>query len=261
MHGLGNDFVIVEAEQIPAAPWVDWVPHVCDRHVGVGADGVVLLRRSLQADVKMQIINVDGKEAEQCGNAVRCVAKYVYEEWEIRRETLQIETYVGVIQVQVEVERGEVIEARVDMGEPVIAMPLTQTVVVEDQSFSFVSVSMGNPHAVIEVDDVATFPVAKYGSKIEIDPLFPQQTNVEFSCFISMHEIAVRVWERGVGETLACGTGACAVVVAGVLRERCERKATVSLPGGKLAIHWCEEDNHVYMTGPAVKCFTGELLL
>ena len=271
MHGLGNDFVVVYGqEQLPEN--VDQLAiQVCDRYFGIGADGLVYILPSEQADFKMRIINSDGSEAEQCGNAIRCVSKYVYDKGLIDREEITIETIgAGVQKVQLYVEEGIVKKVRVDMGEPILqglAIPtvyeadqvVNQMVEVDGNTYMFTAVSMGNPHCVIEVEDAKSFDYSIIGPKLEKHEAFPKKINVEFVTIYNRKHIEMRVWERGAGPTLACGTGACATLVASVLRGMTDREATVSLKGGDLYIEWNSSDNHVYMTGPATEVYQGRL--
>jgi diaminopimelate epimerase len=271
-HGLGNDFIVVRAEALPDDAAAQAV-RLCDRNFGIGADGLVFVLPSDKADYRMRIINADGSEAEQCGNAIRCVAKYVYDRGlvDTNRTTLTLETIgAGAQNVQLAVENGKVAAVRVDMGEPILdglkvpttidASPvLDRPIEVDGRSFKFTAVSMGNPHCVIFVDDAAGFDVHAWGPKLETHPVFPRRTNVEFVTVQARDRVDMRVWERGAGPTLACGTGACATLVACILTGRTGRTATVSLQGGDLLIEWNEADNHVYMTGPAVEVFSGVL--
>jgi diaminopimelate epimerase len=268
MHGLGNDFIMVHSDRTPVLEEVSRLAvAMCNRHTGVGADGLVWMFPSKLADIATRHFNADGTLAEQCGNAVRCVAKYFYEYVSNEKTEITIETKVGVQPVWLETEKGRVRHVRVDMGEPVLtphAIPVAvdgKTVVNREieaggRMFRFTAVSMGNPHAVIEV--ALTFPLEKWGPLLETHPFFPNKTNVEFITVHSAKEITMRVWERGVGPTLACGSGACASVVAAVLTGRASRSAVVHLAGGDLFIEWNEQDNRVYMTGPAAVVFEGE---
>jgi len=274
MHGLGNDFIIVAGEETLPADASEKALQLCNRFFGIGADGLVYILPSAKADYMMRIINSDGSEAEQCGNAIRCVAKYVYDHGMVSadRRELTIETIgAGAQKVQLHVENGRVSTVRVDMGEPILnglqvpttidAEPvLNHPVEVDGREFRFTAVSMGNPHAVIYVDDAVNFDLAAWGPKLETHPLFPRKINVEFVTVKSRDYADMRVWERGAGPTLACGTGACATLVASVLNGYTDRNATVSLKGGNLFIEWNEKDNHVYMTGPAQEVFKGSTL-
>jgi len=271
MHGLGNDFIVVAGERELPADASELAVRLCDRHFGVGADGLVYILPSERADFRMRIMNSDGSEAEQCGNAIRCVAKYVYDRGLIARDSVTIETLgAGVQRLQITAEGGKAVRVRVDMGEPILdglAVPTTidaspvigHPIEADGREFRFTAVSMGNPHCVIFVEDAASFDLHRWGPPLETHPLFPRKTNVEFVTVKSRLHVVMRVWERGAGPTLACGTGACATLVASVLGGLTDRTATVSLAGGDLVIEWSEEDNHVYMTGPAAEVFSGTL--
>ncbi|MBI4976209.1 MAG: diaminopimelate epimerase [Spirochaetes bacterium] len=268
MHGAGNDYVYIDcfANKVddPAALAI----RLSDRHFGIGGDGIILITPSDKADARMRMFNADGSESEMCGNGVRCVAKYVHDRGIAKKDTLRIETGRGVLDIKLTVENGAVTRATVDMGVPVLdgrAIPTTldmprvinHPVTVGGKTYRFTSVSMGNPHAVIYVDDVAKFPVSEVGPLIENHPLFPRRVNVEFVEKISMAEVRQRTWERGSGETLACGTGASAVCVAGVLSGMTGNDIAVHLSGGDLAIRWPGEGASVAMTGNAVIVFDG----
>lgn len=271
-HGLGNDFVIVNGFNETIADYADVAVKVCDRHFGVGADGLVLVLPSEIADFHMRIFNSDGSEAEMCGNVTRCVARYVYETGLTNKTNLTIETKAGLIKPELVFENGKLKTVRVDMGEPrllateipvsgvavdkVIDFPLS----VKEQTFNITCVSMGNPHCVIFVEDVMSIDLTSIGRLIETHSLFPKKTNVEFVQIIDQQTVRMRVWERGAGITMACGTGACATLVASVLNGKTAREATVQLDGGSLFIEW-ESNNHVYMSGPAIEVFRGTYLL
>lgn len=271
MNGLGNDFIVISGEQQLPANVDELAISLCNRFFGIGADGLVYILPSEIADFRMRIINSDGSEAEQCGNAIRCVAKYVYDNGLTDKEEITIETLgAGAQKVQLTIQEGAVTTVRVDMGEPILnglQVPTTidservieHPIEVDGREFLFTAVSMGNPHCVIYVDDAAGFDLEKWGPKLETHPLFPRKINVEFVTVKSRTHTDMRVWERGAGPTLACGTGACATVVASVLTEATDRIATVSLKGGDLLIEWNESDNHVYMSGPAAVSFRGSL--
>ncbi len=273
MHGLGNDFVVVYGEQELPNDASERAVKLCHRFFGIGADGLVYILPSRKADFMMRIMNSDGSEAEQCGNAIRCVAKYVYDHGHINREEITIETIgAGVQQVRLTVQDGQVSSVRVDMGEPVLnglSVPTTidlnpvvdHPVEVDGREFRFTAVSMGNPHCVIYVDDAVNFDLGTWGPKLEVHPLFPRKINVEFATVNSRDQVDMRVWERGAGPTLACGTGACATLVSSVLNGSTDRSATISLKGGDLFIEWDENDNHVYMTGPAELVYKGTLAI
>lgn len=270
MHGAGNDYVYVDCFQ-ETAP--DNLPElartISNRHFGVGGDGLILIRPSSVADARMQMFNADGSEAEMCGNGLRCVAKYVHDHGICRRDRLKIETGAGVLSVALAIEDGKAVRVTVDMGEPILEarrIPTTldgQRVVnrplpVGDRTFQATCVSMGNPHCVIFVPEATDELVLGLGPRIERDSQFPARTNVEFVEVLSRNELRQRTWERGSGETLACGTGASAVCVAGVLTGRTDRRVLIHLLGGDLELHWNEADGHVYKTGPAVEVFQGD---
>ena len=269
MEGAGNDYVYVDCFNHPAPEDpVALAQQVSDRHFGIGGDGLILIRPSERADARMQMFNADGSEAEMCGNGLRCVAKYVYDHDIARREQLDIETGNGVLTVQVVAENGIASRIRVDMGEPILdpeKIPTTlagtpvvnQPLAVDGVSYDANCVSMGNPHCVVFVPEANDELVLGVGPKIETSDFFPNRVNVEFVEVLSPTEMRQRTWERGSGETLACGTGACAVCVAGVLSGRTERKVTIHLTGGDLELEWAE-NNHVFMTGPAREVFSGE---
>ncbi|SHI51115.1 diaminopimelate epimerase [Desulfofundulus thermosubterraneus] len=272
VHGLGNDFILVDLvkQEWPGGENLsESARRLCHRQFGIGADGLVLLHPSPRADVFMQVINSDGSEAEMCGNAIRCVAKYLYERGGIKKEVMHIETRAGVMVPRLVLENGRVAAVRVDMGIPrlerqdipMIGPPgsvIKEPLVLEGQTFHITAVSMGNPHCVLFVPDVEQVDLYGLGPKLEKHPLFPRKTNVEFVQVLNRSEVRVRVWERGAGPTLACGTGACATVVAGVLNNYTDREVKVHLPGGTLLIEW-KEDNHLYMTGPAEEIFCGQI--
>jgi diaminopimelate epimerase len=267
MHGLGNDFVVVKAIGVPNRVG-ELAQLVCDRHLGVGADGLVFMLPSAKADLRMRVFNPDGSEAEMCGNAIRCVAKYAYEDGFQRKTKLRVETGAGILIPRLRIKDGKVTEVEVDMGEPVLErglIPVTgppgkvldEPVTVDGDTFRITAVSFGNPHCVIFLPDFEQLKLDVIGPKIEKHPVFPKRTNVEFVQVVDKGAIRVRVWERGAGPTLACGTGACASAVAAFLNGLTGRKVKVSLPGGDLSIFW-DDDNHVYMTGPATEVFRGE---
>jgi diaminopimelate epimerase len=269
MQGTGNDFVLLDALQRSLRVTPAVARALCDRRFGVGADQVLVLAASSVADFKMLIYNADGSQVEMCGNGIRCLARYAYDRGHTKKRTLTVETLAGVRTTVI--KRGSV---RVDMGAPVLEASLVPTRAhgrVIDHPFALeeiatgskqtvslkmTCVSMGNPHAVVFVEDVESLPLEEWGPVIERDPFFPKRTNVEFVQITDPDNARVRVWERGSGATLACGTGACAVVVAGVLTGRFHRHVTLSLPGGHLKVEWAP-DNRVYLTGPAVFVFDG----
>jgi diaminopimelate epimerase len=271
MHGLGNDFIVVFGEEELPGNASELAVTLCNRFFGIGADGLVYILPSERGDYMMRIMNSDGSEAEQCGNAIRCVSKYVYEHGLVESEQIVIETIgAGEQKVSLKVKDGVVETVTVDMGEPVLsglqipvaidAEPvLDQPIEADGTEFKFTAVSMGNPHAVIYVDDAVSFDLGTWGPKLEVHPLFPRKVNVEFATVVDRGHVDMRVWERGAGPTLACGTGACATLVSSVLNGVTDRSAWISLKGGDLFIEWNEEDNHVYMTGPAQVVYTGSV--
>ncbi|MTK52198.1 diaminopimelate epimerase [Paludibacter sp.] len=272
MQGAGNDYVYVNGfvEQIEDPATL--ATAISDRHFGIGSDGLVLILPSETCDFRMRMFNSDGSESEMCGNATRCIGKFVYDKGLTDKTELTLETLAGVKHLTLNIENGKVNSVRVDMGEPILApklipINLDETSVInypialESRKVNITAVSMGNPHAVIFMDSLEELDIQKSGPKVEHHPLFPRRTNTEFAQVISPTHIKMRVWERGAGETLACGTGACATAVAAVLNGKTERKVTLELLGGNLEIEWSEADNHVYMTGPAVTVFEGEYLL
>ncbi len=246
---------------------------VSDRHYGIGGDGLILICPSQTADARMRMFNADGSEAEMCGNGVRCVAKYVYDHGICRRSPLRIETGRGVLCLELEISDGLVRRVRVDMGEPILEPERIPTTLAGKSSgdpvidaplkiggevLKVTCVSMGNPHCVAFVKEPTDLWVLGIGPRVEVDSHFPKRTNAEFVQVLSPGEVRMRVWERGSGETLACGTGACAVCVAGALTGRTGRNIVAHLPGGDLELQWNQSDNHVYMSGEAVEVFSGQ---
>ena len=270
-QGIGNDFVIVNGFQERIEDYPQKAIEICDRHFGIGADGLVIALPSEIADFRMRIFNSDGSEAEMCGNVTRCFARYVYENGLTTKTELSIETLAGIIRPKLIFEEGQIRAVCVDMGEPRLKrgeIPMTGNaeepavnlpLVVGNTTYGITCVSMGNPHCIIFTDEVEELDLQALGLPIEIHPLFPRKTNVEFVKVIDRNTLRMRVWERGAGITLACGTGTCATVVAAVLNNKTEREVKVHLDGGDLFIEW-RSDNHVYKTGPAVEVFRGEYL-
>lgn len=269
MHGAGNDYVYVNCfeERVPEDP-AETARLIADRHFGVGGDGLVLICPSDKADARMRMFNADGSEAEMCGNAIRCVGKYLFDHALTDKTQLQIETGRGILTLDLEVVDGLVERARVDMGEPILSSreipttlagdpPVDATLDLGDRRLSVTCISMGNPHCITFVDKLSDEWVHQVGPRVEVAPEFPRRVNAEFVEIVSPSEVRMRVWERGSGETLACGTGAAAVCVAGVLAGKTDRKITVHLLGGDLELEWAA-DNHVYKTGPATEVFSGE---
>ncbi len=272
MQGLGNDFVIVEIGSWEEADSLQpYAQFVCDRKFGVGADGLVAIGKDSDMDIFMRIFNPDGSEPEMCGNASRCVARYAYENGLVTSTSLSVRTLAGPRYPVVELNNNIVSNITVDMGEPILERALIPMrgegsnvrvpVETDHVSLEITAVSMGNPHCITFVDDVEKTPISLWGAELEVHSLFPAKTNVEFVQVLSRDELIMRVWERGAGITLACGTGACATLVAAVLNGLTERKALIHLLGGDLLIEWNEENNHVYMTGPAVEVFRGKIEL
>ncbi len=270
MHGLGNDYVYIDAINQKIENESSLAKFVSNRHFGIGSDGLILICKSEIADFKMRMFNSDGSEAEMCGNGIRCVGKFVYDKGLTNKTTVKIETLAGIKTLILNTKDGKVGTARVDMGEPILEaekIPVISTekpvknleLEAENKKFKFTCVSMGNPHAITIVENTKEFDVEKYGKVLEVDKAFPKKANIEFAQIIDRQNINMRVWERGAGETLACGTGACATAVACNLNGLTDRKVNIELLGGTLNIEWNETDNHVYMTGPAVTVFDGEL--
>lgn len=270
MQGLGNDYVYIDAINQKIENMSYLAKFVSDRHFGIGSDGLILICKSDIADFKMRMFNSDGSEAEMCGNGIRCVGKFVYDKGLTNKTTLTIETLAGIKTLKLNTKEGKVETVRVDMGEPILdpekipviskENPVKNLLLkAEDKEFKFTCVSMGNPHAITEVEDTEKFDVEKYGKVLEVDNAFPNKTNVEFIQILDKEHIKMRVWERGAGETLACGTGACATAVACYLNGKTNRKVEIELLGGILYIEWNEKDNHIYMTGPAVTVFEGSM--
>ena len=269
-QGCGNDFVLFDCRQEAPADYAKLAQQVCDRHYGVGADGILVVLPSDCADFRMRIFNTDGSEAEMCGNGIRCFARYIYDFGLTDKTCFTVETGAGVLVPEIILENGQVTGVKVDMGEPhllgeeipvtgfdgqrVIDEPLT----VDGKTYRMTAVSMGNPHCVIFVDDAENFPIYELGRQFESHDLFPKKTNTEFVEVKDRRHVRMRVWERGAAVTLACGTGSCATVVAGILNDKLDREAEVQLDGGRLIVKWAE-NNHVFMTGPAELVFSGKL--
>ena len=270
MHGLGNDYVYIDAINQKIEKEEKLAKFVSNRNFGIGSDGLILICKSNIADFKMKMFNSDGSEAEMCGNGIRCVGKFVYDKGLTNKTTIKIETLAGIKTLILNTKEGKVETVRVDMGEPILEaekIPVISTekpvknleLEAEGKKFKFTCVSMGNPHAITIVENTKEFDVEKYGKILEIDKAFPKKANIEFAQIIDKNNIKMRVWERGAGETLACGTGSCATAVACNLNGLTDRNVKIELLGGTLNIEWNEKDNHIYMTGPAVTVFDGEL--
>lgn len=270
MQGLGNDYMYIDCTKTSEPENVNILAQkMSDRHFGVGSDGIILICKSDIADFKMRMFNFDGSEAEMCGNGIRCVGKFVYDKGLTNKTQVSIETLAGIKILELNVENGKVSTVKVDMGEPILSPEKIPVISNEnpvknleiealDRKFKFTCVSMGNPHAITIVENVDNFDVEKYGKVLEIDEHFPKRCNIEFIEITSNDTIKMRVWERGAGETLACGTGACATAVACNINEYTKNKVSIELLGGTLYIEWNKDDNHVYMTGPAEIVFEGE---
>jgi len=269
MQGCGNDYVYVNClkEELENPSKIAKI--VSDRHLGVGADGLILIKPSLKGDCFMEMYNADGSEGKMCGNGIRCVAKYLYDNKIINREKILIETKAGLKEIKLNIKEDKVISIKVDMGEPYLNVEkipvifnknvvVDEEIEIEGKKYSITCVSMGNPHTVIFVKDINEIDISELGKKIETLSIFPERTNVEFVEIKDKENIKMRVWERGSGETLACGTGACAAVIAGFLSGKILNIATVHLLGGDLEVEYDLEKNKVFMTGPAVKVFDGE---
>jgi len=270
MHGLGNDFIIVEVNSWEEADSLQpYAQSVCDRNFGIGADGLIAIGKDPEMDIFMRIFNSDGSEPEMCGNGIRCVARYAYEHGLVDKANISVRTLAGPRYPVVKTVDGRVVSITVDMGEPIISrdlIPMTgfgDTLNIKastsQKEFEVTAVSMGNPHCIVFVPDIAEVPVSLWGPELETHALFPAKTNVEFVQVLGRNELIMRVWERGAGITLACGTGTCATLVAAVRNGYADRAATVHLLGGDLFIEWKEQDNHVYMSGPAVEVFSGKI--
>ena len=271
MHGLGNDYVYMDAINQKIENRSELAKFVSDRHFGIGSDGLILICPSEKADFRMQMFNQDGSEAEMCGNGIRCVGKFVYDKGLTNKTTITVETLAGIKTLVMTEKNGKIEAVRVDMGEPILEPKLIPVISeenpvknlqlkAEDREFKFTCVSMGNPHAVAFIEeDVNDFDICKYGAKLEVNKAFPNKANIEFINIIDDKTLKMRVWERGAGETLACGTGACATAVAAMLNGYTSREVTVHLLGGDLKIEWSKADNHVYMTGTATTVFEGEI--
>jgi diaminopimelate epimerase len=270
MQGIGNDYVYVDCIRQPLPSDIaSLATKISDRNFGVGGDGLILICPSDKADARMRMFNNDGSESEMCGNGVRCVAKFVYDHGIAKKTSLAIETGRGVLKLELETAGGKCHQVRVDMGEPILIAenipttllgtpPLEVPLVIDGVELKVTCVSMGNPHCITFVKEITNEMVLGIGPKVEKHSAFPRRTNVEFVRVDNPGEITMRVWERGSGETLACGTGACAVAVAGVLTGRTNRSIIAHLRGGDLRLDWSKTDNHVFMTGPAVEVFQGE---
>lgn len=267
MHGIGNDYIFLNGIESCPTNLSELSIAMSNRHTGVGSDGLVVILPSSIADFKMRMFNADGSESEMCGNASRCIGKYVYEKSLTHSHHITLETQAGIKTLSLITEGSTVTAVTVDMGEPILdakKIPVSidrdvilMPIMTARGEVSITAVSMGNPHGVIFVKNLNNINVGQIGYELERGPLFPQRANIEFVEILNPQELKMRVWERGSGETLACGTGACAALVAGVLTGKCNRCATIHLLGGDLKIEWSEQNNHVYMTGSATTVFEG----
>ena len=272
MHGIGNDYVYVNCLQEKVEDPSGTARKISDRHFGIGSDGLILIKPSEKADFQMDMYNADGSKGAMCENGIRCVAKYVYDYGLTDKTSISVETGSGIKYLDLTVENNKVTMVKVDMGEPDLTashIPIkaqTEQVIdepieVDGKTYRITGVSMGNPHGVVFLDDIDSLDIEKIGPSFENHVRFPDRINTEFVQLDNRSHVRMRVWERGSGETLACGTGACAVAVACVVNGLTQREVTVSLRGGDLKICWDEKDGHVYMTGPATVVFDGEIEL
>ena len=270
MHGLGNDYVYVNCFKEKIENPSEVAKYVSDRHFGIGSDGLIMINPSEVADFEMEMYNADGSRGEMCGNGIRCVAKYVYDYGLTDKTSISVETLGGIKYLDLTVKDGKVVLVKVDMGTPILKpelipivadgdMVVNEPIIVDRTEYRMTGVSMGNPHAIIYMDNIKDLNLERLGPKFENHERFPKRINTEFVKFIDRHTLEMRVWERGSGETMACGTGACAVAVASILNGLTEEKVTVKLLGGDLQIEWDREANKVYMTGPATTVFDGEI--
>ena len=271
MQGTGNDYIYIDCtkeEVLKQSEIVSFATRFSDRHFGIGSDGVILIKPSIKSDFFMDMYNADGSRGKMCGNGIRCVAKYVYDKGLTKKTDLEIETLSGVKKIKVTVENGKAVSITVNMGKPILETDkipalwsdknmFNEAIAVGGKLFNITAVSMGNPHAVVYVKGIETLPVDKMGPLFEKHKIFPEGVNTEFVEIIDRTHLRMRVWERGSGETMACGTGACATVVASAINGFSDRKATVILNGGELNIAWNEESGEVIMEGPAEICYEG----
>lgn len=274
MHGIGNDYIYVNGFEETIENPTEFSIQYSDRHKGIGADGLVLILPSDTCDFRMRMFNADGSESEMCGNASRCIGKFVYDKGLTSKTEVTLETLAGVKILKLFIDANNQVESvTVDMGEPILESALIPTNIALDKvidypatfatdlAYNITCVSMGNPHAIIFTKEIDKLDLPTIGPKIENASIFPRRTNTEFIDVVTKNRMKMRVWERGSGETMACGTGACASVVAAVLNGHCERKTTVELLGGELTIEWNAENNHVFLTGGATTVFEGEIVL
>lgn len=272
MQGIGNDYVYVNCFQETVEHPGEVAKLVSDRHFGIGSDGLILIKPSDVADFEMDMYNSDGSRGAMCGNGIRCVAKYVYDYGLTDKTSITVNTASGIKYLDLTIEDGKAVQIRVNMGAPILEpfkipvisekeIVLDEPILADGKEYRITAVSMGNPHAVTYIDDVKGLDIEKIGPQFEHHPIFPDRVNAEFVKVLDRHTVEMRVWERGAGETLACGTGACAVAVASILNGLTEDEVTVKLLGGDLKIYWNRKENLVYMTGPAEVVFDGEIKL
>ncbi len=272
MQGCGNDYIYVDGSREKTEDKPEVVRRLSDRHFGIGGDGVIFINPSDKADFEMEMYNADGSRGKMCGNGIRCVAKFVYDKGLTKKNPVTVESFGSVKTLFLTTDESDrVVSVRVDMGEPILeaseipvlckkeGRAVAEKITAGNKEYEMTCVSMGNPHAVVYVDDTDVLEIEKTGPYFEKHEAFPESVNTEFVQILDRNTVKMRVWERGSGETLACGTGACATVVAGVLNGVNDRAVTVKLLGGDLFIEWDENDGHVYMTGPAVTVFEGEV--
>ena len=272
MEGLGNDYIYFDGinQEIPMDK--EFITKISDRHFGIGSDGMIVILPSDKYDFKMRMFNLDGSEAMMCGNGIRCFAKFIYDHQLSDKRVLKVETKSGLRVVELLFKDDKCVGAKVDMGKPILTckdIPCTydsetminEVVTIGDHDYPLTTISMGNPHAIVYVDDVKNLPIEKIGPLFEKHERFPNRVNTEFVKVLDRNTVEMRVWERGSGETLACGTGACATAVAAVLNGHCNGEILIHLLGGDLKIEWDKETNHVFMTGPAAISFEGEINL
>lgn len=271
MHGLGNDFIITEINEWNEGDKLkEHASFLCDRNFGIGADGFVVIGRDFEYDLFMRVFNPDGSEAEMCGNAIRCIAVYAFENGMVPKAEMTVRTLAGIRQPKLIINEGVADLVKVDMGEPILEaskipsllhQTISEKLIINEREFLVTAISMGNPHCIIFDENAENIDLKQWGPLIEENEMFPAKTNVEFVKVINKQELIMRVWERGAGITLACGTGACATLVAAVLNGYTDRTAKINLLGGSLFIEWDKDNKHVYMTGPAEKVFVGSINL
>lgn len=270
MEGLGNDYVYVNCFEEEVKDPSKVSIKVSDRHFGIGSDGLILIKPSDKADVEMAMYNADGSQAEMCGNGIRCVGKYAYDHGLVKDTEITVNTLAGIKNLSLKTENNKVVEVTVDMGEPILNpadipvvasgdAAIRKQITIQGKNYEITCVSMGNPHAIIFVDSTKDYPIEELGPLFENHAVFPKRTNTEFVEVISRNEVNMRVWERGSGETLACGTGACATCVACVLNDKTDDEITIHLLGGDLKVKWDRYTNRVFMTGAATEVFSGEI--